>query len=663
MPLVTAPNVIEVSDFTGGIRPDAEPSNVPGNALLTASNLILDPASGALVTRKGFRRIGNNLGEGYVVKSLHKYNRVVGTTQGEYLIAVITNGAALAVMAIDLSTGTGATVDSGLAPTSFTGVHWGVTVQGTFYGGGDGIQMYSWNPDDGFDAAPAQQNFDILVNSRSPGAGEVAYDKAFEKGDKVRYATPTLQAYSASEGFKVKPWDVDRHYEKGDIVTRKSTYDDGLGNTGTTYRRAYKCKRDHAANAARRPGDGTESFATGRKKWVNFWRPLHLTLPRDADLEITSDWDLIPTAATTTIANWHGERMWMRYDDVDVGIGKSRAMYSAPSKPVKGSDIAELNWSPTDFRIGVGKRATDAGEGTGGGYQDFRTGDGDPITAFYSFGYYQLVFKRRSTHVVAGFDENSWVIRELDKSVGAVGPTAVCEHDGIVYFTSDQGLYYTDGTQVIPVPGFEAVRNFMRDTTDWSGELTGVVMASYQSFVWVSLPGTGFSLLYEPGTKTFWKVNLEMSSAITQREDGKTRLYFALADDARALVYEYDKSDAADADDDGGAAYGATPMTWSARFAWHPFGAVREERRIRRIWALIKGAAGVSGSLKAYRNYQDTAEFTKAIAPTTARATYFEGQGMKDSFAVNIELAGTGGGVAVLAHAIETQPRRVRYHS
>jgi hypothetical protein len=351
--------------------------------------------------------------------------------------------------------------------------------------------------------------------------------------------------------------------------------------------------------------------------------------------------------------------MWMRYDNVDVGIGKSRAMYSAPSKPVKGSDIAELLWSPTDFRIGVGRRATDSGEGTGGGYQDFRTGDGDPITAFVSFGYYQLVFKRRSTHVVAGFDENSWVIRELTQECGAVGPRAAVEHDGLVYFTSDRGLYYTDGTQVVPVPGFEAVRNFMRDSTTWTGELTNVVMASYQSFVWVSLPGSGISLLYEPGTKT-----LELSAALTQRDGGKTRLYFALADDtARALIYEYDKSDAGGADDTGASSYASAAIAWSARFAWHPFGAIREERRIRRVYALIKGALGASGTLKQYRNFDDADVVTKSISPTTARAVYFEGKTMQDSFAVGLELVGTGGDVAVLAHAIESQPRRVRYHS
>lgn len=656
MPFVTAPNIIEAADFTGGWRPDAEPTNVPPNALIDATNLLIDQASGALVTRRGIKSQAS-MATGYVVRSMHRYDRLAGTTTGKYLILVATNGATVRVYSLKLSNNTLAQIDGGAAFTDTTGVHWGVTVEGKFYGGGDGLQMYKWDPDGGWDATVGQPSFPTLVDSRSPAGGQVGYDKAFEDGEEVIYGG-NAYAVAPRRGFKLKRWHAGDHYRRGAVMVRKSTYDDGKGVTGTSYRRAYKCILTHEADATNRPGDGTAMNAKNtRKKWLRFWKPMALDLPVDDDGKVTEDWDFIPTAATTKIGTWHGERLFLRWDNaVDTHNGKTILQYSAPSKPKAGNELGALTWHPTDFRVGIGKQATLTGEGEGGGWIPVRTGDGDPITGLISYGYYLLVFKRRSTHVLAGTNSNTWVMRELAADIGAVGPRAAVEHEGLVYFVSDRGLYVTDGTQVSIVPGSEAVRKYILANVNWTGETTPVTLFSHDGYLWITLPDTGGTktIVYEAASKTFWKTDLAISAAITSREANESTLYLAKEGDVK--VYQY--ADPAAPDTDEGSA-----ITWKARFAWFPFGGLREERRIRRIWSLIRGAAAVtSGNIKARRNYSDTVVWTQNITPTNTAAAFFEGAIMPDSYALNLEVNGTGAPAALVTVAAETQPRRVRYH-
>lgn len=205
MPITVVPNRIEISTWDKGWMPDQEPSHVPHDGLLAALNLLPDAGSGALQLRKGYKRITSAMAQGYTIQSIHPYNRLAGDTTGSYLIVVMTTkvdatpGNVL-VYAVNLVSGAETLIspnDEETPPVgtkaweSGDGRHWGQTIQETFYGGGTGDPMYSWNPDDGWDDDPAVPTDPVLVDSTSPAASQRASDYAFQIGDRVLFRDPT----------------------------------------------------------------------------------------------------------------------------------------------------------------------------------------------------------------------------------------------------------------------------------------------------------------------------------------------------------------------------------------------------------------------------------------------------------------------------------------
>lgn len=845
MPLNTAPNLIEMSDFTGGWQPDVEPGAVPPNAVLDVLNLLPDPASGALQVRKGFAALTAALAEsGFVVQTVVPYNRLNGDVTERRLMVVCTNGAPatannVRVFAIDLSDGSSEqvspTTKSWASPNAH---HWGATINGIYYGGGPKDQMYAWDPDGGWQDNPSQQTtgnndkksddnkFYVWVDTMAPGKDERAYNFAFRKGDQVLYTDPvsgTQKAYSAAKDNRFSTWKSGTTYQKGDKVSRKADW-----GSGKTYYRSYKAKQDHDATDANEPGSGS-----------GMWDNVNLETPVDDDGNVSDDWDLIPTAAVTNIAVWHGERLWMRYDNVKNTLGLTRLQFSAPSKPVKKSDIGEVQWDPADFRVTPVTGSQDlSAEGEGGGWLDVRTGDGDPITCLVDYGDYLLVFKRESMFVLEGVNEATWVFRQL-ADVGCVGDRAVVQHQGVVYFLSDQGLYVTDGSTVQEVDGAQHIRAYLRGrlaseigaaasnlitdgdfesaddlTTNWDASAAGgwtlnttsnlthsgkhsakrtgtgtlqdncfirnkdhvacksgdvltatawvgagnnslnaeaqatvgisffdvndkwlgsygaasihptgtqfqvgggtgqpssqwgptwksvtrsatapagtayarpyvninqhstgsvvfddvtlvnalantrsdhsaadVSMWSYDGLVWCAFPSADAgtdpkTVVYDPRSKSCWLTDLPAAAVATTPDESGLHAFFSMRQGDSA-VYEYRGLDDA-----------SVAIPWRIRTSWFLFGVLREERRVRRAWALVRGA--VSMTLSLFRNFSDTAAATVTqTGPTTAG--HIEGRVMPDAFTASVEVSGSGP-AAFLGVALDTQPRRVRYH-
>ena len=132
------------------------------------------------------------------------------------------------------------------------------------------------------------------------------------------------------------------------------------------------------------------------------------------------------------------------------------------------------------------------------------------------------------------------------------------------------------------------------------------------------------------------------------------------------MVFEYDHPDVQEDpfDDTGAQVYENRLIGWGLRTAWLPFGLHREERRIRRTWALIRGA--VSVVLQGYRNYDDaTVEYSVEEFPESPNspATYFEGRIMPDAYSIAMSVEGLGGPVSFIGVAVDTEPRRTRYHT
>jgi hypothetical protein len=77
---------------------------------------------------------------------------------------------------------------------------------------------------------------------------------------------------------------------------------------------------------------------------------------------------------------------------------------------------------------------------------------GDPLTGAGYAGGATILFKRRETYSLFGYDAETWAIRPLSLEVGAVGPYAnTWTEDGLCYFWSDRGPHVTDGQQIYDI--------------------------------------------------------------------------------------------------------------------------------------------------------------------------------------------------------------------
>lgn len=664
MAFVTAPPIIEQSDFLGGWNPDQEPATASPNTLRSVRNLLPElGGTGALVTRKGFKRVRGPLGatSSHYILNIHTFRG-----NGEsYLMVVVTNGQDAAnnvrIYAVKLSDLTVSRVDTaGRNWANPTKPHWGLGIDEIYYGGSPGNDIYSWNP------ATSTWNASAHIDSswktwvdknftQSIGNTELANDFAWTGKEVVIYDN---KHYAPAESIRYDTWESGQHYKRGDKVSRRTTW-----SGGSSYWVSFECVKAHEAGSSNdEPGTGSS--------WKTYWKKVRLPAPVNADNETSSKWYFVPVAPGTSVAAWHAGRLWLRWD----GSGdKSRVIFSAPTEPNKGQDVPDVTWDPSDFAPGNDIR------GPGGGWLSFNDGKkGGVVEAMRSYGQYLVVFKRQAIWVLSGHSEDSFTVRKLASHVGAVGPDAVDELDGLLYFLSDDGLYVTDGTAVEPVPGFEKFADTLETRID-EMVADGVYdtglrpqLQAYDDRLFISLPnptkstdgGKYWTLVYEPRTGSIWRTDLPVAAMTTARHEKVPRLYFgapATYGTQSDLIYEYNHEAASDQDDTGQATYAAQDISWSMKTAWWPFSLLRAERRIRRVWAVVRGA--LTYTLKAYRNWVDTAVKTTTRMVTVQDTTRIEGEWFADSHAVSFELSAPASPATVIGLAVHTEPRRVRYHN
>jgi len=658
MPVVTRPDLVEQNDFLGGYAPDVQPSASEANELLDSLNLLPDLGdSKSLVTRKGFYRTRGALGATSAVHYIkHVFPFLADDVQ--YIICVLTDETANAnnmqLFAVKVSDSTVARIDTaGRVWANSKKDHWGMNIQNIWYGGSPGNEVYSWNPTGSVWNAAANSNaaWDTVVDSISPGANEKARDFAYKGTEKVIYSG---KVYTPAHGIRFKEWDNDQGYDRGERVSRKAA----IG--GFTYWRSYRCHKEHdSTTPGSAPGTGAET-----KK---YWNKIRLPLPVNADNETSGKWYFVPTAPGTSVAEWHADRIWMRYD----GEGdKSRVLYSAPMKLEKGVDIPDVIFKMTDFQPGNDLK------GPGGGWIPFNDGrSGGVVEALYGYGQYLLVFKRQAVYALSGLSEDSFTNRRLARGIGAVGPGCVTELDGLVYFLGDDGLYLTDGTSWEPVKHLEKVQATITariDAMAATGDNNNPQVWTWNHQIWIALPVRGASepyltLVYDPRYQSWWKTNLPVLAARHARADNKNILYFSApgtyaAGTSDDLLYTYDHPSAADVDDTGANAYASAPITWFLRTSWWAFGLLREQRRIRRTWAVVKGA--LTYTFTRYRDWSDSDTSTVGTRVVAGSSpVHIEGSTFPDSHAVSFKLSGAAAPAAVMGIAVDTQPRRHRYHT
>lgn len=537
MPLTPLNPVIELSDFSAGVVPETEEVGIPPNALTAAEDVLVDPITGAVIARKGYRRV-RELGaglNGYRLYAMNPYTSAAGVS---YIIGVFSNGVAgaadnIKVYAYNLDDGSFNRIDTpGRAWASANGRHYGVTVDGVYYGGGPQEVMYSWDGTT-WDADPGTPTFPtwLPMSSGAPTADQRRKDFAFKTNQAVTYNSENFQS---KKDIRYDKWDADmRRYKKGDRVS--TTYDiDGKG----AYWRSWECVEGHEPETANKPGS---SPGAGKGKW----KRVTLAAPLDEDGKLNAkDWNRIPVAPKTHIAVWHGNRLFARNDE---GLGgKQTLLYSRvakvsdPDNDEKGTigKPGDPQWDPDDWK---------AGGADGAGFQPFETDKGDPITGLVSFGYYLLVFKRYSTFVIAGINPDTWTVRKL-ANVGTAYSKAHCEHEGLVYFLSDRGFFVTDGTEVRPAEGSAKMDRWFRAAVDWDNEPKDIELWSHGGFVWMTLPtnrgqNNNRVVLYEPLTQSFWPQNIGgdgdsgIQTACIARKDGNDHLFFSTVNETGTATF------------------------------------------------------------------------------------------------------------------------------
>lgn len=667
MALVTAPNLIEVTDFTVGYSPDSEPVNLEPGALLDTMNLLPDRSSSALLVREGFRRLREEIlgGGTHTVIQIRSWKAVVSGTPTTYIICVLSDGSAnpnnVQLWRIDLNGNGVSRIDTvGVTWANPYSHHWGMSIDGKWYGGSKGNPMYSWSPGGPtWDGDASSGNWKTVVDDVDAGVDtddEYGRDFAFTGKEKVFYGS---DVYAPTRSIRYDVWESGQKYVRGDRVSISRAW----GHTGTPkYWKSYRCVDTHTASSVNRPGDGSGS-------WEDYWKKVRLPLPTDEEGETAvANWNFVPTAPETHVAAWHNGRLWLRAD----GYGpKNRLLYSAPVKPEKGADIPDVEFDPKDFAPGGDLR------GPGGGWLSFTKGrNSGVIEAIRGFGQYLLVFMGAHVWVVSGESEESWTIRHLAE-VGIMGARAHTELDGLVYFLNNEGLYVTDGTVVEPVKGLDKIKEWLMARIDViqsdlaaDDELKGhrPAVFTWQGYIWVTLSTpTGstdnLTLVYDPRTASFWKTDLPVTQAAISSRNSTSILFFCAPAtySTRDLVYQYAKSNDGDQDDTGVDAYAGADIAWYVRTSWWPFGVMREQRRIRRLWAVVKGS--MTYTLVAYRDWVDTAVKTTTRVVAGSTPTHIEGETFADSHAVSFKLSGTERPAAVYGVAVDTQYRRKRYHS
>jgi hypothetical protein len=678
MVIEVAPNRIELSDLTGGYAPDPAQAAIAVNATPNVNNMLPEPWGSELRLRAGFARLsaGRIALTTHWLRHLNYYETIDSGARKRYLIAVLTNGTDAAannirIYAYDLIADTFTRIDTvGRSWAKANTEHWYAIVEGTYYGGTRGEEVYSWHPTNGWDATATTpgNSLGTWVDSLNPGGSEIARDYAFKKGQVVLYGGAY---YKAGRDIRYKTWESGQEYTRGEKVSRK--IDEG---TGDTYWHSYECTKGHTAASATAPGTGADYAAK--------WKKVRLQNILDDDSDLTNDWFYQPVAAKASVGAYHGNRMWVRRDDND---NWARLQYSAPAKPERDALIADLDFDPTDWA------AVDDNEGDGGGWLTIPfSGKGDAIRALYSLGNYLIIAGRWQSYVLSGLNESTWTLRKLG-NYGATSVQSITELDGLVYMLGRHGvLAMTDGTAIQEVPGMEKIRKYLKNQLDLvleastpsSGENWFPTLSSHDGRIFISLPqgdapSSSTTLVYDPRTQSWWSLDIPILDMATGEAGGTEKLWFSTTQHATgsqnptAFLYQDDPGNEVYTDDDWQGVSG-TPSTsdiaWVHKSAWFQYGTTRNERRLRKAWVLIAGEEDDTVAVTMYRNFVSSARTTVTrtlLGTNDYEAEFIEGvvgQGDGTTYATAIQVAGSANDrISLHGYGVDTEPvRSGRFH-
>lgn len=112
---------------------------------------------------------------------------------------------------------------------------------------------------------------------------------------------------------------------------------------------------------------------------------------------------------------------------------------------------------------------------------------GPKITGLVAFGGFLLIFKDRAVFALYGFNEETFQLVDISRSVGAVAPTCVVPTErGVYFFSNPQGVFFYDGKELKDV--FEPLRPLLIESEISEQAVQGMSMGWANRRLYLSLP-------------------------------------------------------------------------------------------------------------------------------------------------------------------------------
>lgn len=150
--------------------------------------------------------------------------------------------------------------------------------------------------------------------------------------------------------------------------------------------------------------------------------------------------------------------------------------------------------------------------------------DGDVVTALRTFHAqdHLAVFKRKKVFALMGQDMDNFQLSEARAEPGAVGPNAVVEHGGLLYYISEEGICAYNGLKSVNL-------SRMKLKNTWATVNGSVIERScagkWNGLLWFGVP-TGSSaypdlvIVYDHSTGAFWPMSGISPSSFASWNDG-----------------------------------------------------------------------------------------------------------------------------------------------
>lgn len=117
---------------------------------------------------------------------------------------------------------------------------------------------------------------------------------------------------------------------------------------------------------------------------------------------------------------------------------------------------------------------TDVSPAVEGGHVEVGSSNGDPIVGLKALSNQLLIFKKNSLYRLIGDRPSNFTIEHIDASYRTTSQQRISAYGDVLFFLTENGLYYYNGVTARPVSDIFKIKNLMRDALISSSYLVTV---------------------------------------------------------------------------------------------------------------------------------------------------------------------------------------------